>query len=221
MKTKQISLMHRLLVLCVTVALLTLFGFEQLAQAAPGSSSSTSTSSKGARVDVNSADLDTLQTLPGVGPAIAQRIIDGRPYKSYADLQKVKGLSKSKVDAMKDQVSFGSATTAKTSKSHKSQTAKTTDENAAPSKSSSSSSKSTASSERSSSKALSPTGRVNINTASAEELDALPGIGPSKAQAIIDYRNEHGKFGSIEDIKNVKGIKEGEFSKIQDRITVR
>ena len=62
---------------------------------------------------------------------------------------------------------------------------------------------------------------ININTATLQELEALNGIGPVKAQAIIDYRNQNGNFKNIEDIKNVKGIKEGEFSKIQDRITVR
>ena len=44
---------------------------------------------------------------------------------------------------------------------------------------------------------------------------------PTKAQAIIDYRNENGRFNSIEDIQKVKGIKEGEFSKIKDQIRVR
>src|SRR4051794_3431627 len=69
-------------------------------QAAPSASVSTSTSTKAAKVDVNNADVTTLQTLPGVGPAIAQKIVDNRPYKSYADLEKVSGLSKAKVDAM-------------------------------------------------------------------------------------------------------------------------
>jgi len=62
---------------------------------------------------------------------------------------------------------------------------------------------------------------ININTASAAELDRLPEIGPVKAQAIVDYRNANGKFGSIEDIMKVSGIKEGTFAKIKDHITVR
>jgi len=61
---------------------------------------------------------------------------------------------------------------------------------------------------------------VNINTATKEELDALPGIGPVKAQAIIDYRNANGPFKSPQDIMKVKGIKEGEFGKIKDQISV-
>jgi competence protein ComEA len=62
---------------------------------------------------------------------------------------------------------------------------------------------------------------VNINTATKEELDALPGIGPVKAQAIIDYRSANGPFKTPEDVMKVKGIKEGEFGKIKDQITVR
>ncbi len=64
-------------------------------------------------------------------------------------------------------------------------------------------------------------GLVNINTADAAELQTLTGIGASRAQAIIDYRNENGSFESIEDIMNVTGIKEGMFSKIKNSIKVR
>jgi len=64
-------------------------------------------------------------------------------------------------------------------------------------------------------------GKVNINTATAEELDTLPGVGPSIAQRIIDYRTANGPFRSIEDIKNVKGIGDATFEKLKDKITVQ
>jgi competence protein ComEA len=63
-------------------------------------------------------------------------------------------------------------------------------------------------------------GLVNINTADISELVTLSGIGQSRAEAIIDYREKNGAFGSVEDIKNVDGIKDGLFSKIKDKITV-
>ena len=59
---------------------------------------------------------------------------------------------------------------------------------------------------------------VNINTATKEELDALPEIGPVKAQAIVDYRNANGPFKTLEDIMKVNGIKEGTFAKIKGTI---
>ena len=61
---------------------------------------------------------------------------------------------------------------------------------------------------------------VNINTASKEELDALPEIGPVKAQAIIDYRTKNGPFKTPEDIMKVSGIKEGTFAKVKGLISV-
>lgn len=64
-------------------------------------------------------------------------------------------------------------------------------------------------------------GLVNINTASKEELCTLPGVGSSRAESIIAYREENGSFSAIEDIKNVTGIKEGLFSKIKDKIKVK
>jgi competence protein ComEA len=66
----------------------------------------------------------------------------------------------------------------------------------------------------------SSTEKININTASAEELDKLSGIGPAIANAIIDYRTKNGSFKKIEDINNVKGIGDALFEKIKDQITV-
>lgn len=64
-------------------------------------------------------------------------------------------------------------------------------------------------------------GKVNINTASLELLMTLSGIGESKANAIINYRNEVGLFENIEDIKNVSGIGDSAFEKIKDSITTK
>ena len=61
---------------------------------------------------------------------------------------------------------------------------------------------------------------VDLNTADAETLQTLPGIGPAKAAAIIAYREEHGPFRIVEDITNVSGIGEGILSQIIDYITV-
>lgn len=62
--------------------------------------------------------------------------------------------------------------------------------------------------------------KVNINTATQNELDGLPGIGPALAQRIIDFREENGNFKSIEDIQNVKGIGDSKFDEIKDKIVV-
>ena len=63
-------------------------------------------------------------------------------------------------------------------------------------------------------------GLVNLNTASAEELMTLTGIGESKAEAILSYREEHGGFEKPEELMEIPGIKEGVFEKIRDQVTV-
>jgi competence protein ComEA len=61
---------------------------------------------------------------------------------------------------------------------------------------------------------------VNINTASAEELNSLPGIGPALAKRIVDYRREHGPFAQVDDLLAVKGIGPKMLDKIRDRLSV-
>lgn len=61
---------------------------------------------------------------------------------------------------------------------------------------------------------------VNINTAGAEDLESLPGIGPALAQRIIDYREANGPFQSVEDLLEVKGIGEATLEKFRDSVTV-
>jgi len=178
-------------------------------------------------INVNTADATTLETLPGVGPTTAQRIIDGRPYHKLSDLENVKGLSPAKVEALKGKVSFGQPkaareTTADSKTSQDSATASSAPKHAAPASTgnapTASNSGGAASSSHATANKLAPGEKININTASAEDLDRLPGIGKTKAQAIVEYRTQNGNFKTLEDIEKVKGIKAGSFEKLKDHI---
>ncbi len=63
--------------------------------------------------------------------------------------------------------------------------------------------------------------KININTATAEELDKLNGLGPSKANAIVEYRKEHGKFRTMEDLTQVPGIGEKTIEQFRDQVEVK
>jgi len=63
-------------------------------------------------------------------------------------------------------------------------------------------------------------GKININQATAAELETITGIGPSKATAILQYREENGAFKSIEELKNISGIGDKTFEKLKDEITI-
>lgn len=63
-------------------------------------------------------------------------------------------------------------------------------------------------------------GKININTATINQLDSLPGIGATYAQRIIDYRTAKGGFKSLSEIENIKGIGDKTFAKLKDRITI-
>ena len=64
-------------------------------------------------------------------------------------------------------------------------------------------------------------GTVNLNSAQSSELQTLPGIGPAKAEAIIEHRETNGPFKSIEDLKNISGIGDKTFEKLKDLISVK
>ncbi len=165
---------------------------------------------KKALVDLNSASEKELEALPGVGPATSNKIVANRPYKSVDELSKA-GLSAKAIETLKPLVTVRSVTPTK-EPAVKGEApvapAKTAPAAAAPAP---------AQKPATPSAKIAPGQKININTASKEQLDALPGIGPVKAQAIIDGR----PYTKIEDIMKVKGIKEGEFSKIKDLITVK
>jgi competence protein ComEA len=161
-------------------------------------------------VDINSAGQKELEELKGVGPATAKKIIDGRPYKSVDDLSKA-GLNAKAIESIKPFVAVGKAPSAAAKPAAPATTV--AKEATKPVKEEKKETKAAAKS----APAAVPGAKVNINTASKAELDALPEIGPVKAQAIIDGR----PYKTIEDIMKVSGIKEKTFEKIKDRITVR
>lgn len=151
-------------------------------------------------VNVNTADSGELATLPGIGESKAAAIIQYRtehgPFKTLADLDAVPGIGPSTLANLTPLVSFGDGKTV---------TASTTT--------------TTTSSTTTTTVAGCP---VNINTADLSGMKKLPGIGDSKAAAILQYRTDHGgKFGSCDELDSVSGIGAATLASLRDCCTVK
>jgi competence protein ComEA len=139
----------------------------------------------GERLDPATAPADELQRLPRVGPALAARMVAWRathgPFRTLADLDSVPGVGPALLAGIAPHLTLPPAPPATPVVGRAlAQPARGT--------------------------ARAPTATVDLNTATAAELDALPGIGPALAARVVAWRAEHGRFRSVDDLAGVPGI---------------
>ena len=146
------------------------------------------------KVNINTAGLEKLVKLPGVGPVKAQAIIEYRDnigkFESINEITNVKGIGEATLAKLLPYLEI-IGDSAEVEAFQSSEADKTLIK------------------------------KININTASLNELTNLPGIGEKKAQAIIKYREEVGDFQTKDEIKNVKGIGDGIYEKMKRKIRVK
>jgi len=204
-----------------------LFAFFLTIMLVAGPVSSYAAEPQKAPVDLNTASQKEIEAIKGVGPATAKKIIESRPYASVDELSKA-GLSPKMIEKIKPFVTVGKTPAAAPAVKPKAPpqtgtTAPAPAKTVAPTPGKTAATQKTeAATEPAAKKTpaaakLAPGQVVNINTANKEQIEMLPGIGPVKAQAIIDGR----PYNTKEDIMKVKGIKQGTFDKIKDSITVK
>ncbi|MBN2054595.1 ComEA family DNA-binding protein [bacterium] len=152
------------------------------------------------KVNLNTASLEELMALKGVGDKTAQDIIDARPYTSIRELSRVPRVGEKTVVKLAPYITVGKPESiedlvAKTNEGTSRQPAP-----AKPEK---------------------PKVLIDLNTATAKELEQLPRVGPATAERIIEYRNQAGRFNSIEEIMNVKGIGPKMFENMKDMLIIQ
>jgi competence protein ComEA len=165
-----------------------------------------------AAVDVNTADASELETLPGIGPSKAAAIIQYRtengPFTAVDDLDNVPGIGASTLASLRDQVTVGKGGKPAASGA------------AAPSETKTSGA-SVVTLATTSPPAASGTCSININTADAIALEDLPGIGASKAAAILQHRADNGPYASCDALDDVSGIGPSTIAGLKDCCRVK
>jgi len=152
------------------------------------------------KIDINKAEIENLSKLPGIGPVKSQAIVDYREkngeFNSLIELTNIKGIGKKTLAKLLPYLEIiGDSAEVYAFVAEETSTSDTP-------------------------LTTGTTEKININSVSVKQLQDLSGIGQKKAQAIIDYRNEHGSFQTIEEIMSVKGIGQGIFDKIKNGIEV-
>jgi competence ComEA-like helix-hairpin-helix protein len=165
-------------------------------------------------LDLNAASEGDLDALPGIGPSKARAIIDWRDrngkFTSVDQLDEVKGIGPAMLEKIRPHVTVGGSAPATAPASALAAAAPAPAPGSAPGAPAPDDVEKEA-----------PTGKVNINTASAEDLTALQGVGAALAQRIIDYRQAHGPFRRIADLDAVKGVGPAFLDKNRYFITVK
>jgi competence protein ComEA len=162
-----------------------------------------------AAVNINAADQAELETLPGIGPSKATAILQYRadhgPFKSVDELDNVSGIGPSTLASIRDLVTIGAPGSSTGTASAPATTTTTT-----------------AATPTTTAPASSGGGcPVNINTADAGSLENLPGIGASKAAAILQYRVDNGPYASCDALDNVSGIGSATLAGLRDCCVVK
>jgi competence protein ComEA len=154
----------------------------------------------GEAVDLNKATEVELDRLPGVGPALARAIVESRqqegPFRSLRDLRRVPGLGQKKVSQLEPYTTLPESVVGDVTAGMDGDAGRLP----APAKA--------------------RPARVNLNRASAEELETLPGIGPARARAIIRWREEHGRFRKVEDVLGVPGVGPATLERLRPLVRV-
>ncbi len=152
---------------------------------------------EGERIDVNTASEIDLDRLPGVGPTLAQAILDHRqregPYWDLGELERVPGLGSSKVRRLAPYTTLPAAGSGGAPGGGAGRSGPAGPPGAAV---------------------------VDLNRASAKELQALPGIGPARASAIVRWRGEHGSFQTVDDLLEVPGIGPATLERLRALVVV-